>query len=172
MRVSIQVRLAPTVPVQDPVLLASPFTLAQELVRGTVYQQAQRGVAGTVGHLNPRCLQAAAHGAAVGHFPVNVRKAQWAFNQPQAPTLTQGQAELTFSAQAELNACVGEDALASTLNTGRGVPRYVFDQPDRQSPQVYMLGVVSCPIVGLVAGLGAFEFSYVTKRPVQGIGFV
>jgi hypothetical protein len=81
----------PMPPVLGAVLLAFPFTLAQELDPGTVHQQVQRGGADPVGLLHPQRLLASVHRAEVGHAPFQIRQAQQALNQTQA--LTQCQIE-------------------------------------------------------------------------------
>jgi len=142
-----------------------PFTLAQELDPGTVHQQVQRGGAGPVGQLYLQRLLAPTHRAVVGHAPVQIRQAQQALNQAQA--LTQRQVEQALDAQAELDGCLGEDSLASSLATGRGVPLHVFVQPDRQRPSGFERGVVCDPVGGLVASLGVLGFGHAPSLPAR-----
>jgi len=156
--------------VLGPVLLAFPLPFAQELDPGTVHQQVQRGGAGPVGQLHPQRLLAPAHGAEVGHAPVQARQAQQALNQTQA--LTQRQVEQALDAQTELDGCLGEDLLASSLATGRGVPLHVFVQPDRQRPSGFERGVVCGPVGGLVARLGVLGFGHTPSLPARGVCFV
>ena len=123
------------------------------------------GGAGLVGQLHPQRLLASAHGTKVGHAPVQARQAQQALNQAQ--TLTQGQVEQALDAQAELDGCLREDPLASSLATGRGVSLHVFVQPDRQRPSGFERGVVRGPVGGLVACLGALGFGHAKRLPAQ-----
>ena len=163
--INAQVHLAPLPPVLGPMLLAFPFTFAQELDPGAVDQQVQWGGAGLVGQLHPQRLLASAHGTKVGHAPVQARQAQQTFNCTQA--LAQGQVEQTLDAQVELDGCLREDPLTSSLAAGQGVPLHVFVQPNRQRPSSFERSVVHGPVGGLVACLGALGFSHAKRLPAQ-----
>ena len=126
--INTQVHLAPLAPVLGTVLLAFPFAFAKELNAGAVHQQFQCGGTGSVGQLYLQSLLASAHGAVVGHPPVQACQTQQAFNHAQA--LTQGQTEQALDAQTELDGCVGEDVLAPAFAAGWGVPLHAFVQPD------------------------------------------
>lgn len=168
--INTQVHLAPLAPVLGTVLLAFPFAFAKELNAGAVHQQFQCGGTGSVGQLYLQSLLASAHGAVVGHPPVQACQTQQAFNHAQA--LTQGQTEQALDAQTELDGCVGEDVLAPAFAAGWGVPLHAFVQPDCQRPSGFERGVVLCPVGGLVAGLGPLRFTHVSRLPAQRTGFV
>ena len=168
--INTQVQLAPLAPVLGPVLLAFPFAFAKERNAGAVHQQFQCGGTGSVGQLYLQSLLASAHGAVVGHPPVQACQMQQAFNHAQA--LTQGQTEQALDAQTELDGCVGEDVLAPAFAAGWGVPLHAFVQPDCQRPSGFERGVVLCPVGGLVAGLGPLRFTHVSRLPAQRTGFV
>ncbi len=169
-RVNAQMHLAPLTPVLGSVFLALPLAFAQELDAGAVNQQVQRRGAGPVGQLHAQAFLTPAHGAEVGHFPVQTRQAQQAFNRAQ--TLAQSQAEQAFDAQAELDRGVREYLLAPPLATGRGVPLHVFVQPDRERPSGLERGVVLGPVRGLVVGLRALGFSHARRLSARADDFV
>ena len=154
----------------SPVFLAFPLPLAQELDAGAVHQQVQRAGRGSVGQLHLQCLLASAHGAEVGHPPIQVCQVQQALHQSQA--LAQGQTKKAFDAQAELDGGVAEHVLPTPLAAGGCVPLHVFVQPDRQRAPGFERCVVRCPVGGLVAGLGALGFTHVPRLTVRGAGFV
>ena len=150
--------------------LAFLFPFTQELDAGAVHQQVQRTGSCSVGQLHLQCLLASAHGAEVGHLPVQAGHAQQALHHSQA--LAQGQAEEAFDAQAELDGSIAEHLLPAPLAAGGRVPLHVFVQPDRQRPSGFEGCVVRCPVGGLVEGLGALGFTHVPRLPVRGEGFV
>lgn len=100
--VNAQVHLAFLTPVLGPVLLALPFTLTQELDFRAVHQQVQRGGACPVGQFHLPGLLAQAHGAQVGHAPVQARQTQQGLNQGQA--LTKRLVKQALDAQTKLKA--------------------------------------------------------------------
>lgn len=90
----------------------------------------------------------------------------------QTHALAHGQAEQALDAQREVDSCIGEEPVAPSLATCRGVPPHIFVQPDRQRPSGFKRGVVRCPVCGLVAGLGTFGFSHTQRLPAQRASFV
>ena len=115
-----------------------------------------------VGQLHLQCLLAPAHGAEVGHLPIQMGQAQQA--------LAQGQTKQALDAQAELDGRVAEHLLPAPFAAGWRVPLHVFVQPDRQRASGFEGCVVCRPVGSLVVGFYPLGFTHGLRPRVRGRG--
>lgn len=142
-------------------LLALPLAFVQKLDPRAVHQR-RRGI-GVVGLLHPLRLLAPAHGAEIGHSPVQSNHAQQTFNQAQ--TLTQSLAEQAFTRrQNRMTALEQASGWRPLCSLTVAFHSMSFVQPDGQRSTSLVRGCVHRPVA-------SFGFIHMLRLSALRFGF-